>query len=231
MFVLAEPPASRSNVPHPVETSLLRAMSIVDELIAGRDPMRGGEATGRDGVELDGGELDLVDHVLGAAWFNQYQLGLLVSLVAQVQSSEQTVTEIIDRAQRLATASPGAIGAAATLLTLVRDGDEYAVAECFGRAQACFDDDELLAGSAALTASLCLTIADTLGLDASVALREMIEAIVGAPTVPYMSLDVRTETPPAIARCEGRANPGADRRRVDRTRCVPARLGATSRFS
>lgn len=125
------------------------------------------------------GSPDVIGSLLGLAWFQQHQLAVVVSLVGRVQDCETTVADLIERARRLGTASPAAIGAAASLVGVLRESDERAIARLLAAAIATFDERDLIAGSMALTASLSLSVADALDLDVGWAHREMIESATG----------------------------------------------------
>lgn len=142
--------------------------------------------------------IDTVDSLLSLAWFDQYQLGVLVSLVGAVQPGDVTVADVIDTANGFDPAASAAVGAAASLLSLVRDGDEAAVGRGLSEMLARFDDAELVAASSALSAALTINVARALNLAPLKVQQEMVDAIVGnrdgSALLPDSGTDV-TEAP------------------------------------
>lgn len=120
---------------------------------------------------------DIVDDLLNVAWVNQYQLAVLAPLVGAVQPIESTVVAVIELANHIGSADAASVGAAATLVSVTRDGDEYSVAECLSRVLSCFSEDELRSAAAALTTALTLTIADVLHVEPTAAWDEMLDTI------------------------------------------------------
>ena len=138
-----------------------------------------GSDAGSDSGTDAGFASDFVDELLRVAWFNQYQLHVLVSLVECVQPSAETVQSVVDGARDLGLASGSAIGAAASLVGLVRDGDDEEIARFLAAALHHFSDGELRAASGSLATSLTLLVAETMNLPPRVVHLEMVDACVG----------------------------------------------------
>ena len=150
--------------------SIQRALRPTDALL-GRETV-----TSEMDTPTDEGIDDIVGDLLHVAWFNQYQLTVLIPLVTAVRSSDDTVRNVIATAGDFGVSDASAIGAAATLVSVTKDGDEKAIAACLSTMLGCFSDDELSKGAASLTAALTVTIADALGIDPVQAQNEMAAA-------------------------------------------------------
>lgn len=203
-----EPPVDRSILGDLLEAST----ALVDMMVEPYDARR---AALLERDQLAAGDSDdLIDSLLGLAWFQQHQLALVVTLLGQVQDSASTVDDVLRRARALGSASAGAIGAAASLVGATREADEIAVASLLADAMATFDDRDLIAGSIALTISLSMVVADALDLDVGTAHRDMIASVTSRDRVALSHEEHRVDPARSASREFGRSS-----HRHARSRC------------
>ncbi len=112
-----------------------------------------------------------------AGWFMLQQLKIALGYTIGTADADRLVPDLLDRASSFPGVSPGPVGAAALLVDSVRSDDPVEVA--FAIQSACdeFGDVAVLAGAAALMASLSIRIAASVALPASVVHAELVDRV------------------------------------------------------
>lgn len=193
-------PATRD---HGVARSIHEAERLVLDRVEAAETTR--PATDQKRPALgNAGVVDIVDEVLATALLHQHQLGVLVGLVGTVRPGDEVVADVIEEARRFGHASDAAIGAAATLVGAIRTGDESAIGGCLSKMLACFDEEELVAGAAALAAALATAIAEALDIDATDAFAVLVEAVWPTPTAEETAAHFARTRPHLVRRNTGR---------------------------
>lgn len=122
------------------------------------------------------------------------QLRVIRRLCTSPSHHGRLVAGIFDLATSYATCPAGSVGAVATLVERVRDGNEEDIARSLVAIRSCFSRDELVAGAVALSAATTSYVADLLGVDPIEVHDEIVEV------VPLTTL----ELPPVRQRCRHR---------------------------
>lgn len=116
----------------------------------------------------DDGGVEACEMLLESGFFALRQLEVLLAFVPSRTEALQIIPTVIDRATAYGSATPAAVGAAASLVDVVRSDDVLDVVDSITSARSLLGDADLARGVAAVIASLSEQIAASVHVDATV---------------------------------------------------------------